>query len=651
MASKLGIDDLGEVWEALLDACTKSYEIGLKLNIPVATLERIHGQFEAPRDKLREALKVWLKTAPKPTWQDILDALRSSAVEESRLATTVEAKYCTTAWSSGQARARSVGQASARTPEVQLPQPTATDTQLVQDYKKLLQQLQDSQKQNQKLTHQNQQLTRQVEEKRRTIDNQETQLQQKQCTIDSLETHLQQVQQGIQHTVGQLKQELLQTKKEKEAGEKQLRQLTELVLKQKQTIGGMRAIVDLVEQQLKQAEQNVDEKECTIAKLEELNQETISQLKRTIEEKDRLLQLKDKQLQQIQERVEQQKRTIKERDGQLHQQDQRGQVETQPPTGVMQQKTVRDMRWQKASKAPKKMHRGTVASDSNVAYFSGPASAYISTGVDIHSYDSDTQEWCRLPDTPPTHFSLVVAQGMLTMVGGILEGVETNSLLSLMGEKKDKKWLPHFPAMPTRRWNTAVICSSHSLIVAGGSNTENCLATVEVLDIGTRQWSIASSLTHPFTNATISMCGERLYMLGGINQTGSWTRSVLTCSVPELLCSCQPHPLAQMPPKASVNQSTIWQCAADAPHYSSSCATLCGQLVAVGGADQVGKSTAAFAVYDEGTGSWKDVGFMLTARSLGLVAILKGKMLVVGGYAETSCNYREILTDVVETLL
>ena len=161
MASKLGIDDLGEVWEAVLDACTKSYEIGLKLNIPVATLERIHGQFEAPREKLREALKVWLKTAPKPTWQDILDALQSSAVEESRLATTVEAKYCTTA--------RSSGQACARTPEVQLPQPTATDTQLVQDYKKLLQQLQDSQKQNQ-------QLTRQVEEKQRTIDNQETQV-------------------------------------------------------------------------------------------------------------------------------------------------------------------------------------------------------------------------------------------------------------------------------------------------------------------------------------------------------------------------------------------------------------------------------------------------------------------------------------------
>ena len=98
MASKLGIDDLGEVWEAVLDACTKSYEIGLKLNIPVATLERVHGQFEAPREKLREALKVLVEDSPQSQRGRTYWMLcKGSAVEESRLATTVEAKYCTTA--------------------------------------------------------------------------------------------------------------------------------------------------------------------------------------------------------------------------------------------------------------------------------------------------------------------------------------------------------------------------------------------------------------------------------------------------------------------------------------------------------------------------------------------------------------------------
>lgn len=602
MGSKLSIDDLGAVWEAVLDACTKSYEIGLKLNIPVATLDSIRVQFEAPKDKLRETLKVWLKTAAEPKWQDILDALRSFAVEESRLATTVEDKYCTTAESGEQAS----GQIKS---EVQLPQ---TSTQLIKDYERLLQQLQDSQKQNQQLTHQNQQLTQQVKEKQHTIDTQETQLQQ--------------LQDGIDKTVNQLKQELQQAKEEKEVGERQLRQINHLLLQQKQTIGDLRVTNDRLEQHLQQAEQRVKDKECMIGKLQELNQETTVQLKRTIEEKDR-------QLQQAQQEVEEQKRTIE----QLHEQNQQlysvKQAETQPPTAVMQQKAIRDMRWQKElAKAPENtIYRGTAASDSNMAYFNSESSN------SVHSYDSDTKEWHRLPDTPHTNFTLVIAQCKLTMVGGRV----TNSLLSLMGEK-DRKWLPHFPAMPTKRWNTAVVCSGNYLIVAGGKNSNTSLATVEVLDTGTRQWFIASSLIHPFTSATISICGERVYMLGGIDQSAAWTHSVLTCTLPELLQSCQPQLLAEKLPTASPNQSTIWRHAADAPHRYSSCATICGQLVAVGGLDKYFKITTTIAVYNERTDSWEVMGHMSIARRLALVAILTGKMMVVGGYESN---------DVVEMLL
>jgi len=478
--------------------------------------------------------------------------------------------------------------------------------------RELLQQLQDSQKQNQQLTHQNQQLTQQVKEKQHTIDTQETQLQQ--------------LQNGIEKTVNQLKQELQQAKEEKEVGERQLRQINHLLLQQKQTIGELRVTNDRLEQHLQQAEQRVKDKECMIGKLQELNQETTVQLKRTIEEKDR-------QLQQAQQKVEEQKRTIE----QLHEQNQQlysvKQAETQPPIAVMQRKAIRDMRWQKElAKAPENtIYRGTATSDSNMAYFNSESSN------SVHSYDSDTKEWRPLPDTPHTNFTLVVAQCLLTMVGGRA----TNSLLSLMGEK-DRKWLPHFPAMPTKRWNTAVVCSGNYLIVAGGKNSNTSLATVEVLDTGTRQWFIASSLIHPFTSATISICGERVYMLGGIDQSAAWTHSVLTCSLPELLQSCQPQLLAGKLPTASPNQSTVWRHAADAPHRYSSCATICGQLVAVGGLDKYFKITTTIAVYNERTDSWEVMGHMSIARRLALVVILTGKMMVVGGYESN---------DVVEMLL
>ena len=285
-----------------------------------------------------------------------------------------------------------------------------------------------------------------------------------------------------------------------------------------------------------------------------------------------------------------------------------------------QQKAITDMRWQEESKASLKMYRGSTAADANMAYFNG---CYSTT---VHSYDSDAQEWHRLPDAPHINFTLVVVHHTLTMVGGEISKMATDSLLSLMEEGRDKTWLPILPAMPTKRYFTAAVCSGHFLIVAGGYDGSNRLATVEVLDTDTRHWSIASSLTCPITDSTISICGKRLYMLGG--EETVYTRSVLSCSIPELLQSCQPQPSPRQRilRTAPANQSTIWRQVADAPHYLSSCATLCGQLVAVGGYE-----TSAITAYNETTDSWEAMGHMPTARCRALVAIFNGKMMVVGG--------------------
>ena len=313
-----------------------------------------------------------------------------------------------------------------------------------------------------------------------------------------------------------------------------------------------------------------------------------------------------------------------------------------PQKAVMQQKAIKDMRWREEPAAPEKMRRGSAAVDANIAYFNGRGSKTV------HSYDSDAREWHRLPDTPHTYSTLVVVHHILTMVGGAISGWfsnrATDSLLSLMGEGMGKKWLPNLPAMTTKRYNTAAVCSGRSLIVAGGGDRISILTTVEVLDTDTRQWSIASSLTHPFTRATISICGERLYMLGGEDQTGYKTRSVLSCSIPELLQSCQTQPLAGKKRTVPANKSTIWRQVADAPHYVSSCATLCGQLVAVGGLDAF-KDTSAITVYNETTDSWEAMGNMPTARFRALIAILNGKMIVVGGKVGwlTATNVVEIL--------
>ena len=138
-------------------------------------------------------------------------------------------------------------------------------------------------------------------------------------------------------------------------------------------------------------------------------------------------------------------------------------------------------------------------------------------------------------------------------------------------------------------------------------------------------------------------------MLGGWDETGCRaTYTVLSCSVPELLQSCQPQPLAGKLRTAPVYRSTIWRRVADAPHFLSSSATLCGQLVTMGGwAADMNMYTRAIMGYNERTDSWEPMGDIPTARCLALVAVINKKMMVVGGEVG---GWRGIATDVVEIL-
>ena len=450
------------------------------------------------------------------------------------------------------------------------------------------QQLQDSQRCTHTLQQELQDSQRRTHTLQQELQTKDQQLQDSQRQFQRNLLQHEQANKRLQDTVGQLRCDLQQAVEEKQAGERRLRELTQQLLKMPQIGARPHETITPPRPELQQPQ----EKQYATA---------------------------DKQLQPM------------KRPGPL------------PQKTVMQQKSIGDMKWKRESKAPEKVHRGSAAADSNMAYFHGK---YSTT---VHSYDSNTREWRQLPATPHTLSTLVVVHHVLTMVGGQISGGATDSLLSLMGEGKDIKWLLNLPAMPTKRYETAAVCSGRSLIVAGGNDGRNRLSTVEVLDTDTRQWSIAISLTHPFTRATISICGERLYMLGGFDQTDK-TRSILSCSVPELLQSCQPQLLAGKLRTALANQSIIWRHVADAPHYCSSCATLCGQLVAVGGykaGKYTFKNTSAITGYNETTDSWEAMGDMPTARGWALVAILNGKMMVVGGTVGLVVG---TATDIVEIL-
>ena len=86
---------LGALLNQLHTVRASWYNIGLQLGIPYSTLDCFKQMYFDPSDLMCEMLKHWLRTAvkPRPSWEAVVTALRSSLVNENYLADKLESKY------------------------------------------------------------------------------------------------------------------------------------------------------------------------------------------------------------------------------------------------------------------------------------------------------------------------------------------------------------------------------------------------------------------------------------------------------------------------------------------------------------------------------------------------------------------------------
>ena len=76
----------------------------------------------------------------------------------------------------------------------------------------------------------------------------------------------------------------------------------------------------------------------------------------------------------------------------------------------------------------------------------------------------------------------------------------------------------------------------------------------------------------------------------------------------------------------------MWHQLADTPVTLSTCASLHGRLLAVGGEGSDGKKTTVIHMYNTTTNSWEVISHMTTPRWRCLVAVLPhNELMVVGG--------------------
>lgn len=274
--------------------------------------------------------------------------------------------------------------------------------------------------------------------------------------------------------------------------------------------------------------------------------------------------------------------------------------------------------WQIGKPAPDRMSASWGSAAGNTAYFS--------SGVDLYSYTVPGDKWTKLPECKYQNFSLAIVEGQLTTIGGRNEPwVITNSLLSLSGNL----WEEVLPPMLTKRVSPAAVKTPAHLVVAGGRRKKlgGILATVEILNIETLQWSAASSLPETVLYPQMVACDGCFYIS---NDKGN----VFSCSEEDLLESTN-----------CSDGGSVWTRLASipTPQYSS-LTTHRGQVLAIGGEDGDDNPTGAIHCYDKATNSWSTIGEVPTPRYNVLTAVLPSdKLVVVGGVmAGSYCSLIEI---------
>ena len=357
------------------------------------------------------------------------------------------------------------------------------------------------------------------------------------------------------------------------------------------------------------------------------SEQLVSEFQQSLQQKDKTTDL--------QQTISAHERKIQ----QLEQQDTASRQVTTPHTTVAAaQKDISKMTWREGKNAPEKMYRGAAVVHGNTAYFTPAGSTKVYSYQNIHRQE----QWSQLPDNHNRAFGLAVIDGLLTSVGGFGNGF-TNTLLSLTGEGERKQWSEIFPPMPTPRTTAACATTEHALIVAGGFDTRY-LATVEVMNISTKQWTTVSPLPQKQSPLSGTVCGDTLYLAGGLN-TITPSKSVFACSLSDL--STSSNSLVSKIRQTFSQRQNVWKEVSSLPVVRSALALFNGHLLAIGGRDDSWNHTSDVYRYDPHTDSWNVVSQMKIKRSHCLAVTLpKDHLIVVGGLTRGSPNE----TDSVEIL-
>ena len=352
------------------------------------------------------------------------------------------------------------------------------------------------------------------------------------------------------------------------------------------------------ERELQQKNRTIQTRERELQASEQLVaqfQQSMEQKDRTIRDLQQTISAHERNIQQPEQKLEQQVRASSGQPQQLP-----VTAEIAQATATTAEKDITKLRWKVGKRALERMTRGAAVVHGNTVYINSGGSHKVYSC----QMTSEGLLWSTLPDSRYEFFSLAVTEGLLTCVGGFSGGhsggSRTNTLHSLTGGCK-RQWSEVFPPMPTARSSTASVTTEQGLVVAGGYDGRKSLDTVEVMTIATKQWTTAQHLPHPFGMISETICGDQLYLGGGYIGVGKASKSVLKCSLTDLL---QPKSLGvRLRTLSLTTKPGVWRKIKNLPVTQSTLTTLGGHLLAIGGWSDSHGPTADVHCYDHQTDS------------------------------------------------
>ena len=271
--------------------------------------------------------------------------------------------------------------------------------------------------------------------------------------------------------------------------------------------------------------------------------------------------------------------------------------------------------------APCRMERGSATTDGRFAYFTPGGS------TSVYQYECSTEKWKELPSCPYQNSGLAIIDRELTAVGGGDVSRWTNQLYTL----RQRKWVEKYPPMNaarshTARYDTAVVSTSdgeYLIAIGGRGGVGDWTAAVELFQVKSRRWYQLTDLPQPLRYPSATICGDQLNVIG--IEANGYDKGY-SCSLAALPSSDQPitSPL-----------TLSWKPLPPLPVQYSTAATLCGQLVLIGGWRGGSSVNSIHQLVD---GQWVEIGSMTSGRSHCLVASSSpDKIIIVADSTVEEC--------------